>query len=83
MATGSHMTKCNNCRHAEWQLTKHKPPRVNKRDPGRCRVPHADIFAVLPISILENYSDLSRECIRWDREHDRPCPFFKPLEAGK
>jgi hypothetical protein len=78
------MTKCNNCRHAEWQLTKHKPPRVNKHLLGKCHLDARALFAALPVCVLPGLSELYRGAIRYDREHDRPCPFFKPFwKAGK
>jgi hypothetical protein len=81
---GTAMTTCNNCRHAEWQLTKHKPPRINKRFPGECRLDARALFAALPVCVWPAVFKLYRDPIRYDREHDRPCPFFEPFwKAGK
>lgn len=30
------MNDCTNCRFAEWRMTEHNPPRINRYWPGRC-----------------------------------------------
>jgi hypothetical protein len=46
------MNICRNCKWAEWAMTNHNPPRVNKRQYGKCLYP-MDRVAV-PVSIYRN-----------------------------
>lgn len=66
---------CRNCKWAEWHMTKHQPPRVNPRLPGKCAYPVTRV--ALPVAMLRGLHffngihDGMKSAVWWTDEH--PC----------
>lgn len=76
------MRDCRNCKFAEWQYTKHVPPLINPRKPGKCRFRVVfTVPAVLDANEVERalngvysrtiWADSAHEnCPTWERKPD-------------
>ena len=78
--------RCGTCRWARWVWTKHNPPRINPREPGRCQAPVPAL--VLPLAAdVQRITALLQERNRraiWLGRHEYPgCPAWAGYEPGE
>lgn len=70
------MNSCLNCKWAEWAMTNHKPPRINKNKPGKCTAAFPE--SKIPLSIKASHF---RSAI-WASSPYEDCPTFQPKESS-
>ncbi len=73
---------CATCRWAEWEMTRHKPPRVNPHRLGVCNYSEDDAVKLLPVAHRSVYlrAHVLVPPFAWGlrRTDTRECPAWEP-----
>jgi hypothetical protein len=78
---------CRNCKYAQWTMTAHEKPRINKNYAGRCT--YVVVLEQLPIPAAANVRELSyilnprqRHAIWAERPHT-DCPVWEAKDGER